>query len=178
MCLGVSQDSFAVWGSHFSLHHLATLAGPAARHPRRLARAVSIAAEPCLLAARADDPAAFDVDVAWQHGAASSLVTGGRCDGRVAFVARGALPLYQLALVAQERGAVAVVIYDSPAGRCEAAYDQRCVPGGSQHRREGFAAQDMPALWYAPLTPAHRLVCSPSRLRRCVAVGTTSPSPS
>jgi hypothetical protein len=118
------------------------------------------------------------VDVAWQHGAASSLVTGGRCDGRVAFVARGALPLYQLALVAQERGAVAVVIYDSPAGRCEAAYDQRCVPGGSQHRREGFAAQDMPALWYAPLTPVHRLVCSPSRLRRCVAVGTTSPSPS
>lgn len=176
----MSQDSFAVWGSHFSLHHLATLAGPAARHPRRLARAVSIAAEPCLLAARADDPAAFDVDVSWQHGAASMLVPGGRCDGRVAFVERGALPLYQLALAAQERGAVAVVIYDSQAGRCEAAYDQRCVPGGSQHRREGFAAQDMPALWYAPPPPraARRPRCAHPVVCRCSPVGMTSPFPS
>jgi hypothetical protein len=68
-----------------------------------------------------------------------------QCTGQIAFIPRGNhIPLYQLALVAQQQGAIAAVIIDH--SHCQ-RYDQSCIPGANRHLNEGFAAQDIPAFW-------------------------------
>jgi predicted flavoprotein YhiN len=73
--------------------------------------------------------------------------------GKIAFVHRGlhGLALYQLALSAQSKGAIAVVIVDNvnltPTPRCEKGYDQKCIPGATKAFGEGFAMADIPSVW-------------------------------
>lgn len=70
-----------------------------------------------------------------------------RTAGKVVFLRRDGTALHQLALLAQQAGAVALVVVDD--GRCT-EYDQRCIPGATKALGEGFAAQDIPFYW-APL---------------------------
>ncbi len=65
--------------------------------------------------------------------------------GKIAFVRRGNHPLFDLCLKAQSEGAIGVIIVDR-INYCK-HYDQRCLPGANKAAREGFAAQDVPAVW-------------------------------
>lgn len=57
---------------------------------------------------------------------------------------RGGVPLVHKAALAQDAGALAVVITDD--GQCT-AYDQLCCPGADQRAGDGFAKLDLPEPW-------------------------------
>ncbi len=48
-------------------------------------------------------------------------------------------------VIIQNAGAAALVVVDN--GSCR-GYDQRCLPGATKARREGFGAMDVKAHWY------------------------------
>lgn len=79
-----------------------------------------------------------------------------RCHNKIAFIPRGHLqrPMFELALHAQQAGALAAIIVDPIDGKCAGErYDQKCVPGASKKHQEGFAMQDLVNLWSSVKIP-------------------------
>lgn len=89
-----------------------------------------------------------------------------RFAGAVVLFERGGIPLVEKVQRAADAGAVAVVIVDDAAGRCSMAgasgtgkgtrplFTDRCAPGCSQQRGEGWGCRDAAWLWDTADIPA------------------------
>jgi hypothetical protein len=76
---------------------------------------------------------------------------------RLLLVDRGGVPLLHKVRVAQDAGAIGVLIADG--GKCNNTFDQICCPGADKSRNEGFAAPDPVSQWktvHIPVALLHK----------------------